>query len=164
MIEVYDDRIEITNSGGLPHGLSDADFGRISVRRNVLIADLFYRMDKVERAGTGIHRMNDAMIRAGLQVPEIKYASFFTIILRRPETSSNQPVGEKLGEKLGEKRRRILEAIRNNNQITTKELAEIIGISTTAIERNISRLKIKGMLRRVGPDKGGYWEVIDKEE
>jgi ATP-dependent DNA helicase RecG len=138
--------------------LSEADFGRISVRRNELIADLFYRLDKVERAGTGIQRMNETMSKAGLSLPEIKHGNFFTIILKRPDPLINQQSGEKLGER----RRRIVDAIRENNQITTKELAELIGVSATAIERNISKLKIKGILRRVGPDKGGYWEVIDQ--
>jgi ATP-dependent DNA helicase RecG len=123
MVEVYEDRLEITNPGGLPHGLSDADFGRISVRRNELIAVLFYRLDKVERAGTGIQRMNETMIKAGLPIPDIKHGNFFTIILKRPDAPIKQQRGEKLGEKLGEKRRRILDAIWNNNQITTKELA-----------------------------------------
>jgi ATP-dependent DNA helicase RecG len=101
--------------------------------------------------------MNETMTKAGLSIPEIKHGNFFTIILKRPDASINQQSGEKLGEK----RQRILDAIRENNQITTKELAELIGISTTAIERNISKLKIQGLLRRVGPDKGGYWEIID---
>ena len=112
--------MEITNPGGLPQGLSEADFGRFSVRRNELIADLFYRLDKVERAGTGIQRMNETMAKAGLSIPEIKHGNFFTIILKRPDASINQQRSEKLGEKLGEKRRRILDAIRNKNQITTK--------------------------------------------
>jgi ATP-dependent DNA helicase RecG len=154
----FEGRLEIINPGGLPHGLSEADFGRISVRRNELIADLFYRLDKVERAGTGIQRMNETMSKAGLSLPEIKHGNFFTIILKRPDPLINQQSGEKLGER----RRRIVDAIRENNQITTKELAELIGVSATAIERNISKLKIKGILRRVGPDKGGYWEVIDQ--
>jgi len=30
------------------------------------------------------------------------------------------------------------------------------------IEVNLNKLKEKGLLKRIGPDKGGYWEVIDK--
>ena len=53
MVEIFDDRIEITNPGGLPKGLSKDSFGRVSIRRNELISDLFYRLDKVERVGVG---------------------------------------------------------------------------------------------------------------
>nr|AAU82156.1 hypothetical protein GZ11A10_11 [uncultured archaeon GZfos11A10] len=34
MVEIFDDRIEITNPGGLPKGLSKDSFGRVSIRRN----------------------------------------------------------------------------------------------------------------------------------
>src|SRR3989344_5619173 len=54
MIEVYDDRVEITNPGGLPEGVTKEDLGKISVRRNELIADYFSRVHKAERVGAGI--------------------------------------------------------------------------------------------------------------
>ena len=41
-------------------------------------------------------------------------------------------------------------------------MAEKIGISTTAIDKNISTLKNKGLLRRIGSAKGGHWEIIEK--
>lgn len=44
-------------------------------------------MGKGERAGTGIKRMNESMTAAGLQMPEIKHTTFYTIILRRPARS-----------------------------------------------------------------------------
>jgi len=52
--------------------------------------------------------------------------------------------------------------LEDNKYITTKELSEHIKISTTAVDNNISKLKKKGLLRRVGPAKGGHWEVIEK--
>ena len=50
----------------------------------------------------------------------------------------------------------------DNKYITTKELSEHIKISTTAVDNNIPKLKKKGVLRRIGPAKGGHWEVIEK--
>jgi ATP-dependent DNA helicase RecG len=41
------------------------------------------------------------------------------------------------------------------------ELAGAVGLSTKGIEWNIRRLKEKGRLRRVGPDKGGHWELVE---
>jgi len=69
-------------------------------------------------------------------------------------------LGEKLGEKLGENQKRILQLLSSNALLTIKELAEILGISTTAVENNLARLKQKNLLVRVGGDKGGHWEVI----
>jgi len=50
----------------------------------------------------------------------------------------------------------------DNKYVTTKELSEHIKISTTAVDNNISKLKKKGILKRIGSPKGGHWEVIEK--
>ncbi len=67
-----------------------------------------------------------------------------------------------MGEKLGENEIKIVELMKDNKYITAKELSEHIKISTTAIDKNISKLKKKGVLRGIGPAKGGYWEVVEK--
>ena len=52
--------------------------------------------------------------------------------------------------------------MKENPRITIAELAELIGISTRNIERNIKALQGNGLIARRGPDKGGYWEIIQK--
>jgi len=49
--------------------------------------------------------------------------------------------------------------MRNNPNITKAELSRILGISTTAIDNNISFLKKNGYIERVGSNKTGYWKV-----
>ena len=56
----------------------------------------------------------------------------------------------------------ILEIIKVNSHISRKELAAKIGLSDSSIKRRIERLTSDGRIKRVGPDKGGYWEVIEK--
>ena len=68
--------------------------------------------------------------------------------------------GVKLGVKLGVTQVRILELMIENKFITIIEIAEKIGLSSTAVENNIAKLKSKGILRREGSDKSGYWEII----
>jgi len=63
MIEVFDDRVEISNPGGLPSGLNPEDFGTKSVVRNPIIASLLNRANYIERIGTGINRIKDAVKR-----------------------------------------------------------------------------------------------------
>ena len=46
--------------------------------------------------------------------------------------------------------------MKDNKYITTKELSEHIKISTTAVDNDISKLKVKGILERIGPAKGGH--------
>ena len=57
---------------------------------------------------------------------------------------------------------RLLEMIRGNPKITFAEMVSAAGISRSAIQKHIERLKDAQRLRRVGPDKGGHWEVIEK--
>jgi ATP-dependent DNA helicase RecG len=65
-----------------------------------------------------------------------------------------------LVEGLVESQRKILELINVNPNISKLELSKKIGISTTAINKNIEKLKEKGLIKRIGPDKGGYWENL----
>ena len=47
-----------------------------------------------------------------------------------------------------------------NPHINQNELSMELGISIKGVEWQIKRLKDEGVLQRVGPDKGGYWEVM----
>ena len=53
----------------------------------------------------------------------------------------------------------IIAHILDNPYITSKELSVLVGISAESIRENISKLKVKGFLERVGENKGGYWKV-----
>ena len=66
----------------------------------------------------------------------------------------------KLGDKLGDNQLQIIESIKMNPYISLSQLSTIVGISQTAIENNISKLKDLGFIKRIGPAKGGHWEVI----
>ena len=69
---------------------------------------------------------------------------------------------EKVTEKVTENQRKILEAVEKNPHITAPELAGILGISERKTKENIKKLKERALLKRIGPDKGGHWEVAEK--
>ena len=64
---------------------------------------------------------------------------------------------QKSKEKSKEK---ILQAIANNPYITTAELSQLTGLSISGIEKNLRQLKEQNKIKRIGPDKGGHWEVV----
>jgi ATP-dependent DNA helicase RecG len=66
----------------------------------------------------------------------------------------------RLGEKLGETRTAIVKAMKDDPKVTVVRLAKLIGMSTTAVEKNIEYLKSHGHVKRLGPAKGGHWEVV----
>jgi len=55
---------------------------------------------------------------------------------------------------------KILKILESNPKATRKELAEKIGLTPDGIKWNLNKLKKEGIIRRIGPDKGGHWEII----
>ena len=53
-----------------------------------------------------------------------------------------------------------LQAILEDAEITIPDLATLVGVTTRSVERNIRKLQEEQKLRRIGPDKGGRWEVL----
>lgn len=166
MVEVHDDRVVISNPGGIPEGVDiQSLINGVSMRRNELIADIFARMDKAERMGSGLKRIGKIMSAAEQPYPQIESNAFFKITFKRPfyteirqDTSPKimKGISEKASEKTSEK---ILREIEKNKYITTEELAKILGKTSRAIEYHVSNLKTLGILKRIGSDRAGYWEI-----
>lgn len=156
VIVIFDDRLEISDPGGLPKGLSEKDFGKRAVRRNQIIASLRHRIDFVENMGTGINKIRTLLKEAGASLPKFEFGNFYTIIFPRTVVkTSEKTVGKTVGK--------ILHAIKKNSQITRDDLSKITGLSIRGIEWNLAKLKEEGKIKRVGSAKGGYWEVVDSE-
>jgi ATP-dependent DNA helicase RecG len=71
--------------------------------------------------------------------------------------SGSEKSSEKTTEKTTEKIVRLMKA---NPYITNKELAEVCGITEDGVYWNTKKLKKNNRIRRIGGDKGGYWEVL----
>jgi ATP-dependent DNA helicase RecG len=144
--------------------LSRRFFSQISriERRNEIIADIFHRIHFIEKWGRGIslilEREPTAIFK---EVADI----FITVFERKNYDPKDEFIHEKevtkeLGEGLVENQKKILELISNDAYISKKKMAEILGISTTAVDKNIETLKEKGLLRRIGSAKAGHWQII----
>lgn len=80
---------------------------------------------------------------------------------KRPENSEFS--SEKIvvsSEKTTTSSEKILELIRQKPTISAAEIAILINISSRGVEKHIRRLRETGVLKRVGADKGGYWEIV----
>ena len=69
-------------------------------------------------------------------------------------------VNEKVNEKVNERQRKIIAIVADNPYITQSDLVSKLGISLVHVNKNMKKLQGLGIIRRVGPDKGGHWEVI----
>ena len=156
-IEVFNDRVEISNPGGLISGIPKNEFGKRSLSRNPLIFGLFERIRMVEQVGSGIGRMKDLMIEADLTEPEFNTEGIFTVTVRRP-FNFNRWV-DKWVDNLTDNRVNIIKAIHENSTVNKRELEEEVGLSATAIENNHDTLKDLGLIERIGSAKGGHWKI-----
>ena len=156
-VEVFNDRVEISNPGGLISGIPKNEFGKRSLSRNPLIFGLFERIRMVEQIGSGISRMRELMIEANLTEPEFNTEGMFTVTVRRPFDFDKWV--EKWVDKLTDNRVNIIKAIHENSKVSKRELEEKVGISGTAIDNNLDSLKDLGLIERVGSAKGGHWQI-----
>ena len=85
-IELFADRVEITNPGGLVSAISPHEFGTKSHSRNPLLFGLFERLDMVEQIGSGITRIKNLMLEQKLPLPEFKTEGMFTVVFQRSES------------------------------------------------------------------------------
>jgi ATP-dependent DNA helicase RecG len=161
-IHIYDDKIVIWNSGTLiaPLNVEMLRQKHPSKRRNALIANIFFRIGYIEAWGRGILLMTEEMKNAGLPEPLIvEYAGRIQLTLFKNNNKNEISRIEKSKEKSKEK---IIKIISENPYISMNELSVLTGLSMSGIEKNIRNLKRERLLRRIGPAKGGYWQVIEK--
>ena len=173
VIKIFDDHIVFTSPGKLFGNLTIEDLKRddyISSIRNKLLAEAFYLMGDIEKYGTGFVRIRKwlkAYPELNCHIGEI--GDFFRIEI--VQTTSADLKNDLIDLKIDLKRRyglndtqsEILKAVHQNRFITQQELANRIGITPKNIRINMSRLKSKGLLSRVGPPKGGFWQVLISE-
>ena len=103
------------------------------------------------------HGLGSGITRALTAWPEIDFSSdhdgcLFTATVHRHAQVDTKVTLEKTSGK-------ILAAVQQNARITIPELSALIGISERSVERNLQKLQNDGHLRRIGPAKGGYWEI-----
>lgn len=247
-VDIYHDRVEISNPGNL---LFDKKYlGKKSVPRNPIMMDLLLRADYVERIGSGIKRIEQAMDSYNLDF-DIDADEFFVVTLNRkeqierksdesqtqirskPETKPKQIRSKSEAEQrkdwiikqikdsgriraknveehfsvhrdtavtylkelikdgivvkkgggsnvwyelkdnvksvknrvsndtVNETQKLITKIIKDNPEVTYDKLAQMIGKSRSTIIRNMKKLKNNGIVKRVGSDKTGHWELIN---
>lgn len=63
--------------------------------------------------------------------------------------------------KLNKTQIKIINILKGNNKTTIKELASILALSDSSIIKNLNKLKYNGIIKRIGSDKTGFWEIIN---
>lgn len=175
-ISVYEDKLYIANVGKLPETwtLENLMEKHVSKPYNPNIAHAFYLTGFIESWGRGIEKMFRACREDGVPEPEytihpgdimIKFTAPEDRIIRSHADGVTDKVTDgvtdKVTDKVTENERQLLDLLLLDPGYTSDALAQHLSISRKTVSKRLKSLKEKGVLRRVGSDRKGHWEIIE---
>ena len=146
--------------------------------KNPIIANFCHQIQLADELGSGVRNLYKYVRIYSGALPIFDEGDIFRLTVplnaeHSPE-GGNDPRTENPDRKPGQKVRtenpdrkpkielveQLLQLIQMTPKITQNEMVRLLGIARSTLNVHIDALKKSGRLRRVGPDKGGYWEVI----
>jgi len=178
VVQKYPNKFVFANPGSFRIPLNEAFDGGTSDPRNATILKMFAMLDIGERAGSGIpgiiatwekefkmkpeyvQSFSPSRVKTFLNLNDLQFAKTSDNV--QENVRENADVQENVLDNVQEKDRRkiILDLLRKDNTISIREIAEKLQMATKTIQRDFDKLKVKNIIRRVGADKGGHWEII----
>jgi ATP-dependent DNA helicase RecG len=157
------------------------------------IANVFFRSGMIEAWGRGVEKVIDACRKSGLKEPDFRYEKTglwveFVFSIQETEstaqeneettqetestTQENEETTQEIEATTQENeistqettQQKILSSIKDKPDITRRELAEKVGISSNGVKYHLDKLKNRGVIRHVGATKKGYWEILIASE
>ena len=188
-IKMFDNRLVFESPGRLPGTVKPSNIRHTHFSRNPKIAQFLKAYNFVKEFGEGVDRVCRELEANGTPHLSFHLDDFILKITVPKVTENSNKVAEKVaensnkvaekvaeankkvterliekanahGERLTANRIKILELMLEDPYISRADLAKNIGISETSIYRNIEVMRGR-YLRRVGPDNGGFWEIIE---
>ena len=146
--------------------------------KNPIIANFFHQIQLADELGSGVRTLYKYVRTYSGALPIFDEGDIFRLTVplnaeHSPEESGGNR-SEKSVRKTGQKNRteksdrkpkielveQLQQLMRTTPNITQNEMAHLLGIARSTLNVHIDALKKSGRIRRVGPDKGGHWEVI----
>ena len=183
-IDIFDDRVEIQNPGGMYDGIP-VQFQNlenvVSTRRNPVIADIMSRMNLMERRGSGFRKIMDAVkfapdfkvetlpsfhSTAYTFTAEIKNMNYVKSDVGGINGGINGGLNGGLNDRINDRinyglSEQIINLIKSDNFITISQISDILNIPKRTIEREIQKLQENKRITRVGAKKNGYWQIME---
>ena len=165
-IEFYPDRVEIASPGALYRTtMKEVLSGRQSFRNPNLVYVL-NKFNYIENYATGLKKTLAAYAPYDKKPKYESTDHFFVVTLPNVNYNVHVPdtvpvnVPDTVLDKLDSDSAAIIQAMRNEPNVTRQRLAQIIGKTTKTVGRKIAELKEKGYIERIGSDKLGSWKVL----
>ena len=185
-IRIEDEAIIISNRCILPEGWTVDTLMQPheSIPYNENIANAFYYAGYIETWGRGIQKICKACTDIGADNPRyelignglrVHFAALKSALVEDSGVEKDNKLGEnasttqkngpeKWPEKWPEKAAEIVKAITDDKNVTIAELEAILGIGHTTLKKILREMQRENIICRVGPAKGGHWEVVGKNE
>lgn len=146
-IGIYEDRVTVTSPGGLPSGIGEDDYlgGGISVPRNPIVANVFFRLDYIEQFGTGITRIKEAY---GEYVEKPSFA------VREGSLAVTLPFAAKSPAGLSADELMLLGKLRRTLLLSRNEIERETGFSKDKTMRILNALASRGLIAKEGRGRG----------
>jgi ATP-dependent DNA helicase RecG len=147
--------------------IQDLDIADVSSeRRNPILANVMAQLDYMEKRGSGLTRIcNETKALEGYRdelKPMFKSTptQFQTTIFASTDMNNvGNNVGNTIESQLTERQRNILNFIKEFPTITGKQMSETLSVSQRTIERDLSDLQEKGILKHEGRVNDGTWVI-----
>ena len=149
---MYSDRIEITSPGGLPAGISKEEYlnGQISLLRNPIIGNVFFRLKYIEKFGTGILRINHAYENALMKPSYRIFENSITVSL--PVISAEN--------KLTIEERKVVELLEGHTSLSRKEIEQKTGFNKDKVIRILNGMLEKNIIGKSGVGRGTKYRML----
>lgn len=143
---MFDDRVEVTSPGGLPKGLSKEEYlaGQLSILRNLIIANIFFRLGLIEQFGTGIQRILAAYADSKSQPQFLIYENSIKIIL--PVVKTELQCVSKDGNEVY--------TILQNMPLSSSNISQETSFSKNQVLKLLDELIQKGYVVKIGNGRG----------
>lgn len=169
-LDIYNNRLSVTSPGEMYNGMliQNLDIKDVSSeRRNPILANVMAQLDYMEKRCSGLTRIcNETKALDGYKdelKPVFKSTptQFQTIIFASSDTPN---VGDYDGDmsktKLTERQQKILDLIKDSPTITGKQMSETLSVTQRTIERDLSALQKKNIVKHEGKDNDGTWIIL----
>ena len=172
-ISVYEDKLYIANCGCLPENWTLENLMRkhASSPYNPNIAHVFYLAGFIESWGRGIEKICSACQKDGVPQPVytinpgdimIEFNAPEDRVIRSVTRKVTDRVTDKVTDDLDEKSIQILALLSEDPAYTSTVIAEKLSISRKTVSQKLKELKEKGMIKRIGSDRKGYWKISNE--
>lgn len=174
-LNIFSDRIEILNPGGLLPGLRSDQLEGQHRLRNYALGQLMYEAGLIERWGSGIRRMRLALEEAGLPPPQIEAdRDWFRLTFTGPgdaflgertvaQTLALRAATPPVGPPLSPRQRRLLTLLATRGTITRQQYEQEFEVERSQAHRDLSELVERGLLRRAGIGRASYYGLVSSD-